>query len=1377
MMNPSAGDTVNPTKTSLTTGETPDGGNRRPPARTESNPVARKRQLEPLSTKTEIPTKTPRHGEHPQDNARSNKQVARMSQVGNGNPMRIRGGSSLATTLVPSSHVEKPTIDSPMRAPSAPMEPPLDDDRLNIPKSSEPQTSDDPGVSSLSKDNDKTRGLECPTSSDSQETSTRIKIKEQNVQDNDTPKSLKRPPEDLGSNAKIQRKEDPVVQVSIKIIESQETSRTVPKVTSIPVTTRDPQIDQEVSKDESDIELRQVPQDELRSEEVRVTKKPPIYPEGPQKRAARTVRRDDAARLRKTIQWLEEGARRMREDLAATRAELHEERKAARMARRELDTAVREARNMEAAKHQQIISELKIRLSQSPSRLPSDATSSSTKAELLKEENHRRELSATKKRLAEAESTIQKLKSNSLNPKESGKRRKLVDGRPLEVEVQNLRAANKRLEEKLSMLVEAERSRTVELRVQHENHEAELAALQKTLRSDTIKMMDEIRSKNREIEKLEKLVQEGSQMHRKLQTKEDDLMRKLRESERNHQIRLAPRIDEKIPGGDHAVDLCKGDCEAVAEVERLRELAVEQQEVIEVLRQAVKEKERKLDQLSNKKRKEEFYRQWLELEPVAEVDDEEEHEEGDSALSSAPSSLSPQPGGCGQWQANGVTREAYEAIILEVDELQTKLLEEQQELAHAKSQVRDLEKALLQETRGSQNSRQALSDKLREAEEREAALVSEISELRDQNELLEFRVLELEEAPCTRDTPDPADSGIVSPEPIHIYKDQSNKQRDRAVATVIPYNTYTHPVSPVPQKTPLSLQESGIFDEEDETEVELASRGTQTEAPAGELLQEVQRLHELRARIQERAVKVPVPIIDAKTNCNPEVVGTVDTAQVTSYQERIRELEERLCSYEEEEEKQLLDKQVSKQREEELLDENYRLTERVYWVENELRNVKDKEKSVREVGTITDIQIFSMGDSSSLAMTEKLPLGENTPGKNSNVVKDTVDVSSVSHCGKIFHHAMEKLAGDTALEMKDYGTSDDSKKFLDLGQLGCAKDECIECRNLWIVCSNKIQRLTEEERQMREQISDLERREEVFVKTLQQADSMWLQLESEYATQLKELRDQLSKKFDVNQRLTSRLCDLEEEVRRTTSRQNPFQGMWNFVKSSTKDEVDCSMMVESCCAEPMEIDVDETPSSRNSFKQNGHKNFIDKEPENVEEPVPATSAGRVTADGEAAAGNNRGESATVSSSKAEVTRFTQTDEFTVTLGDWRHSAKSNQHDKPRSTQPVPDGIVKTEPPLVSQVESVSRHDATASVAHSRITVDVPSVQEMDLQQPELAKEAREEDFAAGSTENSVEADREVSQALAEEEHADEEEAVVTFTEREPEKKIIYFRWR
>lgn len=65
--------------------------------------------------------------------------------------------------------------------------------------------------------------------------------------------------------------------------------------------------------------------------------------------------------MRKTIQWLEEGARRLREDLANTRTELHEERRAAKIARREFEAAVREARLAEAAKYQPIIAELKSR--------------------------------------------------------------------------------------------------------------------------------------------------------------------------------------------------------------------------------------------------------------------------------------------------------------------------------------------------------------------------------------------------------------------------------------------------------------------------------------------------------------------------------------------------------------------------------------------------------------------------------------------------------------------------------------------------------------------------------------------------------------------------------------------------------------------------------------------------------------------------------------------------------------------------------------------------------------------------------------------------------------------------------------------------------
>jgi len=62
-----------------------------------------------------------------------------------------------------------------------------------------------------------------------------------------------------------------------------------------------------------------------------------------------------------------------------------------------------------------------------------------------------------------------------------------------------------------------------------------------------------------------------------------------------------------------------------------------------------------------------------------------------------------------------------------------------------------------------------LSEKLRIAEEREAALMAELSEIREQNEILEFRVLELEETAARRENLDgTTDSGIGSPEPSQV---------------------------------------------------------------------------------------------------------------------------------------------------------------------------------------------------------------------------------------------------------------------------------------------------------------------------------------------------------------------------------------------------------------------------------------------------------------------------------------------------------------------------------------------------------------------------------------------------------------------------------
>lgn len=231
----------------------------------------------------------------------------------------------------------------------------------------------------------------------------------------------------------------------------------------------------------------------------------------------------------------------------------------------------------------------------------------------------------------------------------------------------------------------------------------------------------------------------------------------------------------------------------------------------------------------------------------------------------------------------------------------------------------------------------------------------------------------------------------------------TNQQRSRAVATVIPYTNNAILISPVksaspvlPRKPPLTLQESGIFEEEEHIhedeesllEVELTNRSTQTDVPSGELLQEVQRLQELRARIQERAAKITTsifhPIDSSKIYFD---VSTMDSiVQLTSYQERVRDLEERLEICEETEKDREREKQLSKQREEELLDENYKLTEKIYWLENELRNISgfSFEKDGHQDGTPNMQQIKNID----LNKYQVLKISENLEDVQ-NRLKDT----------------------------------------------------------------------------------------------------------------------------------------------------------------------------------------------------------------------------------------------------------------------------------------------------------------------------------------------------------------------------------------------------
>jgi len=263
------------------------------------------------------------------------------------------------------------------------------------------------------------------------------------------------------------------------------------------------------------------------------------------------------------------------------------------------------------------------------------------------------------------------------------------------------------------------------------------------------------------------------------------------------------------------------------------------------------------------------------------------------------------------------------------------------------------------------------------------------------------------------------------------------------VATVMPYTSNaTSPIklaaSPVlPRKPPLTLQESGIFEEEEEEEeeevaVEVTSRSTQTEAPSGELLQEVQRLQELRVRIQERAAKITTPVFqstDSSKICLLDVDSSI--VQVAPYQERVRDLEVRLEVYEEAEKSREQEKRLTKQREEELLDENYRLTEKVHWLENELRIIR--EPNLNEDGnrgeTIT-AQRFENEDQSE----------EDEISDDFQSLEDLRDAFEVTNCKDALPIAQRMRANKVIAEYPqsqlDQGNAKSSDQRIDQGAQG-----------------------------------------------------------------------------------------------------------------------------------------------------------------------------------------------------------------------------------------------------------------------------------------------------------------------------------------------------
>lgn len=87
-----------------------------------------------------------------------------------------------------------------------------------------------------------------------------------------------------------------------------------------------------------------------------------------------------------------------------------------------------------------------------------------------------------------------------------------------------------------------------------------------------------------------------------------------------------------------------------------------------------------------------------------------------------------------------------------------------------------------------------------------------------------------------------------------------------------------------------------------------------------------------------------------------------------------------------------------------------------------------------------------------------------------------------------------------------------------------------------IQCLEKLQRLAEEEVLTKREIAELERREEAYMRALQQADELWSKMEGDMVTATNGLQEQLDMKIAANQQLANRVCELEDALEKCRTR-------------------------------------------------------------------------------------------------------------------------------------------------------------------------------------------------------------------------------------------------
>jgi len=137
---------------------------------------------------------------------------------------------------------------------------------------------------------------------------------------------------------------------------------------------------------------------------------------------------------------------------------------------------------------------------------------------------------------------------------------------------------------------------------------------------------------------------------------------------------------------------------------------------------------------------------------------------------------------------------------------------------------------------------------------------------------------------------------------------------------------------------------------------------------------------------------------------------------------------------------------------------------------------------------------------------------------------------------------MERLNEEMRIlqEEEEKSGIDESCRYGECGDMQCMQrwldkvSSVMSIKSGDIQCLEKLQELAEEELAMKRDITELERREEAYMRTLQQAEDLWSKIEDE--TMDLTLQGQLEMKTAANQQLADRVCELEDTLEKCLTR-------------------------------------------------------------------------------------------------------------------------------------------------------------------------------------------------------------------------------------------------